>query len=218
MKPITISISILILILLRVVYGQEDETEVFYTVDQHPQFIGGMDSLASLLNKEIAYPKSVYREKINKLLVVSFIIDSNGNTLDSSVEILKGINHECNEMALSAVKKMPKWQPGYSSEIGKHVAISFNLPIRFNYELITKEQWLQFYIEEAQNYINEGNYKKAERTIRSALRNNKFNSKLYLLKANVEFRSKKIKKACKSYRRAKGLGAENVIGFDKLCN
>lgn len=101
--------------------------EVFQIVEQMPQFPGGEDALNQYLNSHIQYPKTAADKGISGTVMLSFIVNKEGNI--EKVNMLKGIGSGCDEEAIRVVKMMPKWLPGRQN--GQKVNVLFTLPIRF---------------------------------------------------------------------------------------
>ena len=105
----------------------EDKNQVFITVEQNPEFAGGMNALMKFLKKNLHYPTPAVNANIVGKVYMQFVVGQDGNIL--KVDILKGIGFGCDEEAQRVVKLMPKWSPGKQS--GKAVAVKFTLPINF---------------------------------------------------------------------------------------
>ena len=104
-----------------------DDSQVFETVEQMPEFPGGQRALMQYLAKNIKYPPRAKAKGITGKVFVSFIIDREGNV--TNAEILRGIGGGCDQESLRVIKAMPKWIPG--KQRGKNVLVQYNLPIRF---------------------------------------------------------------------------------------
>ncbi len=87
----------------------------------------GIQEVYKLISQKMRYPKAARRRGIEGKVFVQFVIDKEGNIIDTKV--LKGIDPECDNEALNAVKSLPKWKPGYQR--GKPVKQRFTLPIQF---------------------------------------------------------------------------------------
>src|SRR5688572_2055554 len=85
---------------------------VYTTVDVQPQFPGGMKALGKIVDgrKNHKYPEEARKNKIEGKVIVQFIINEDGTCSD--FEVIKGIGYGCDEAAVEAFKKMPKWNPG----------------------------------------------------------------------------------------------------------
>lgn len=97
------------------------------TVEEMPEFPGGVEALAAFIKKEVKYPKKAKRAGIEGQVVVGFIVDKDGSVTD--VVVAKGVDPLLDEEAMRAVRLMPKWKPGLQN--GKPVKTKFNLPVRF---------------------------------------------------------------------------------------
>ncbi len=126
----------------------DEMPEIIDFAEQMPRFPGCEDQLISdeekkqcadkrmmstLLN-DLRYPKQAKDMGIEGVVVVSFVVDAQGNITD--IQLRKKIGGGCDEEALRVVRKMAtmpeKWTPGKQG--GKAVKVRYNLPIRFKYK------------------------------------------------------------------------------------
>ena len=105
----------------------DDKNQIFITVEQNPEFAGGMNALLKFLQKNLHYPAPAVNSGIMGKVYMQFVVGQDGNI--SKVDVLKGIGFGCDEEAERVVKLMPKWSPGRQS--GRAVAVKFTLPISF---------------------------------------------------------------------------------------
>ncbi len=105
----------------------EDKNQVFITVEQNPEFAGGMNALLRFLQKNLHYPTPAVNANVTGKVYMQFVVGQDGNI--SKVDVLKGIGFGCDEEAERVVKLMPKWSPGRQS--GRAVSVRFTLPISF---------------------------------------------------------------------------------------
>lgn len=83
---------------------------VYSKVDVLPEFPGGMKALGKYVDgKNHHYPKEARKNKIEGKVIIQFIINADGTTSD--FKVIKGIGFGCDEAAVEAFKKMPKWKP-----------------------------------------------------------------------------------------------------------
>lgn len=104
-----------------------DEDHFFSLGNEVPQFPGGYEALIEYLNSNLNYPKEARKQSLQGQVVVSFIIEENGEV--SSAKIIHGVGGGCNEEAIRVIKLMPAWQPAYKE--GNPVRVLFNMPITF---------------------------------------------------------------------------------------
>ncbi len=97
------------------------------TVEQMPEFIGGMDAMFTYLSKELKYPENAVKDKTEGKVFIEFIVEKDGTITDQKV--LKGVTAEMNSEALRVVSAFPKWKPGKNK--GVDVPVKMVLPINF---------------------------------------------------------------------------------------
>ncbi len=104
-----------------------DSDEVFFKVEEMPQFPGGDDALRTYISDNVKYPDDAVAEKIEGRVFVSFVVDKNGDVTD--VKVLRGVHPRLDEESLRVVREMPKWTPGTLK--GKPVGVSYTIPVSF---------------------------------------------------------------------------------------
>ena len=117
--------------------GKEKALEVetkaeapFVTVEQQPEYLGGLDALRAFLGKNLNYPRAAASSGVSGRVYVSFVVNTDGSLTD--IQVLKGIGFGCDEEAVRVMQKMPHWRPGKQS--GRAVRVKYNLPISFTLE------------------------------------------------------------------------------------
>jgi protein TonB len=109
LRRLILSVGIL-LALTFTLKAQEQSDSVYTKVDVPPEFPGGMKALGKYIDgKNHHYPKEARANKIEGKVVVQFIINEDGTPSDFKVK--EGIGYGCDEAAIEAFKKMPKWKP-----------------------------------------------------------------------------------------------------------
>lgn len=101
---------------------EEDEPEIFITVEEMPQMIGGMGAL----NAELEYPDVARRAGIDGTVVVQVIVDENGNP--TQPQILRAVHDALDREAIRAVMEM-RFTPG--KQRNRPVQVRTNVPVRF---------------------------------------------------------------------------------------
>ncbi len=104
-----------------------ENMNVFYIVDDAPEFPGGEDALRSYISKSVNYPEVAQQKKIQGKVYVSFIVNKNGNVVDA--KIARGVAPSIDNEALRVVRSLPKWIPG--KQRGEAVNVSYTVPINF---------------------------------------------------------------------------------------
>ncbi len=103
--------------------GDEPVEEVLKIVDQMPELIGGINTLAS----EMKYPEIARKAQLEGRVIVKFIVDKNGNVRDAS--ITKGIGGGCDEEAIRVITEHAKFKPGIHQ--GNIVPVEIQMPVIF---------------------------------------------------------------------------------------
>ena len=108
--------------------GKLDTTLVkFNMLEQAPQFKGGMHGFAAYLKENLVYPKQAQRNGTSGKVILSFVVEKDGSITD--VTVVEGIGDGCDEAAVKALKKSPKWLPGVQD--GRPVRVKYNIPLAF---------------------------------------------------------------------------------------
>ena len=110
--------------------GEENPQEPLKINDSSltgPEFPGGLDSMYAFIYRIINYPQEAMDSNIQGRVVVTFIVEKDGQILDASV--LEDIGGGCGEEAIRVIKAMPKWKPGMQK--GKPVRVRYTLPVTF---------------------------------------------------------------------------------------
>ena len=103
------------------------DTKVYETVEQMPEFPGGMEALVNYLQENVKYPEQAAKNKVQGRVLVQFIVDKTGQVGD--VKVVRSVNEELDAEAVRVVKSMPDFIPGRQD--GKAVSVWFTLPISF---------------------------------------------------------------------------------------
>lgn len=106
------------------------EEEAFISVEQQPEFPGGMKALSEFLQRNLRYPSQAVQASVSGRVFISFVVNTDGSLTD--VHVLKGIGFGCDEEARRVVQQMPRWKPGKQS--GRTVRVKYNLPVTFTLE------------------------------------------------------------------------------------
>jgi TonB family protein len=118
---------------------EEENMEVFFIVEDMPEFPGGDLALRRYIEENMRYPVDAAENGFQGKVYVSFIIDKNGST--SQVSIARGVHPSLDREALRVVSSLPKWKPG--RQRGKPVCVSYTVPVNFDlgHVALTKEEF-----------------------------------------------------------------------------
>lgn len=99
----------------------------FRIVEQLPEFPGGMVELMKWITRNLRYPPSAQRQKIQGKVVVAFIIGKDGSV--SEIKVTQKADPTLDREAMRVIRMMPKWKPGEMN--GKPCATYFCIPVNF---------------------------------------------------------------------------------------
>jgi protein TonB len=103
------------------------EEEVFYIVEQMPEFPGGENALRKFIADKLMYPVIAQENGIQGKVYVSFIVDKDGSIKNAIV--VRSVDPSLDREALRVINSLPKWNPG--KQRGRPVKVSFTVPIIF---------------------------------------------------------------------------------------
>lgn len=106
---------------------EEDDDKPFMIVEQMPQFVGGIDSLMTFIQRNLSYPVEAVKDGIQGRVILRFVVNKKGKVVDARV--MRGIDPFCDKEALRVIRLMPDWIPGKQN--GRNVSTYFTIPIVF---------------------------------------------------------------------------------------
>jgi len=106
--------------------GGDDGGENFTIgdIEKMPEFNG---DLYEYLGNELKYPSAALTNNVQGKVMVSFVINKNGEISD--IELVKKLGFGCDEEAVRVLKNMPKWSAGEQNK--RKVNVKMVLPIVF---------------------------------------------------------------------------------------
>lgn len=106
---------------------QPETDEVFFVVENMPEFPGGETALRNEITTLIEYPGIAVEDGIEGKVFVSFIVAKNGEI--TNAKIARGIHPALDKEALRVINSLPRWEPG--KQKGQAVNVSYTVPINF---------------------------------------------------------------------------------------
>lgn len=101
--------------------------EIFFIVEEMPDFPGGEQALRQFIGNSIDYPKVAQEKGIQGKVYVTFVVTKDGNVANAT--IARGVDPSLDAEALRVVNSLPKWKPGIQR--GQAVNVSYTVPINF---------------------------------------------------------------------------------------
>lgn len=98
------------------------------SIERIPLFIGGNYYMRVLIENTLVYPPEAWKKERSAKVVVSFVVDREGNTTE--VESKSHAGYGFDEEAVRLIQLLGKsWIPGFAN--GKPVKVKFTLPVTF---------------------------------------------------------------------------------------
>jgi len=107
---------------------EESPKEVFFIVEEMPEFQGGDAALRQFVKDNVNYPSSARENCISGKVYVRFCVTASGKI--DQVSVARGVEPSLDEEAVRVVKNLPNWKPGMQR--GKPVNVWYTIPINFN--------------------------------------------------------------------------------------
>ena len=104
-----------------------ESKKVYESVEQMPEFPGGVEGLMRYLQQNVQYPPSAVQNNVQGRVVVQFIIDETGQVGD--VKVVRSVSEDVDAEAVRVIKSLPKFEPGRQG--GEPVSVWYTLPIAF---------------------------------------------------------------------------------------
>lgn len=106
---------------------KEEEAQVFFVVEEMPEFPGGELALRKFIASSIKYPVIAQENGIQGKVYVTFVVDKDGSV--TLAKVARGVDPSLDKEAIRVVNSLPKWKPG--KQRGKPVKVSYTVPINF---------------------------------------------------------------------------------------
>ncbi|MFY0653353.1 MAG: TonB family protein [Cyclobacteriaceae bacterium] len=111
---------------------------------QTPQYPGGKRAMTAFINKNLRYPQEALDQKIEGSVEAEYFVNGLGNI--TSVKILKGLGHGCDEEVERLIKLLvfeKAVNRGMKTSTRKTLTINFKLPkkkqAKVQYQLVKEE-------------------------------------------------------------------------------
>jgi protein TonB len=106
---------------------EEETAEVFFIVEDMPEFPGGDLALRKYIANAVKYPVIAQENGIQGKVYVTFVVGKDGSI--GNAQVARGVDPSLDKEALRVVNSLPKWKPG--KQRGKPVNVSYTVPINF---------------------------------------------------------------------------------------
>ncbi|NOZ46629.1 MAG: energy transducer TonB [Chlorobi bacterium] len=103
------------------------EDQVFFIVEDMPQFPGGDAALQNYIATHVVYPEIAKENGITGRVFVRFEVNRKGKV--DKVSVVRGVDPSLDKAAIDVIKQLPDWSPG--KQRGKPVNVWYTAPINF---------------------------------------------------------------------------------------
>ncbi len=107
--------------------ADNEDDQIFVSVQQMPEFPGGVLALRRYIAEHIQYPVLAQENDIEGTVVVKFVVGKKGEV--SNVQVIRGVDPLLDSEAVRVVSHLPRFKPGYNN--GRPVKVWYTLPIIF---------------------------------------------------------------------------------------
>ena len=106
-----------------------EDSEVFYIVEEMPEFQGGeLQEFKNWVQSNVKYPSIAAQNGIHGTVYANFVVDKSGAVI--SVKIIRGVDPCLDNEVIRVLESAPLWTPG--KQRGQNVKVAMSLPIKFN--------------------------------------------------------------------------------------
>ena len=106
---------------------EANERKIYQTVEQMPEFPGGIRALMQYIQSHLQPPPDFIRERFQGRVIVRFVVEPDGTI--TNAEVIKGLYPFCDREAVRVIESMPKWIPGRHN--GVAVPVYYLVPVTF---------------------------------------------------------------------------------------
>jgi protein TonB len=112
------------------------DNKVYETVEQMPEYPGGVVEMMKFLQRNIQYPANAAKNEVEGRVILQFVVEKDGQIGD--VKVVRSVDPELDAEAMRVVKSMPNFIPGRQD--GKPVAVLYTIPISFKLQSKPQQQ------------------------------------------------------------------------------
>ncbi|GAA3964103.1 energy transducer TonB [Mucilaginibacter dorajii] len=106
---------------------EEDPNKIFASVENLPEFPGGVEAFGRYLGKTIRYPAVDRENGTQGRVILTFVVERDGSLTD--IKVSRSLSQGTDAEAIRALKSSPKWKPGIQN--GRPVRVQYSVPVSF---------------------------------------------------------------------------------------
>ena len=105
----------------------EDVNKIYESVENEPEYPGGIDGFYKYLVKVMRYPAVDRENNVTGKVFVQFVVETDGSL--TQVKAVRGPSQTLMDEAIRSVKSSPHWKPGVQN--GRKVRVQYTVPVNF---------------------------------------------------------------------------------------
>ena len=105
--------------------SKTDTSEVFTSVDQVPEFPGGLEKLKVYIDHNVR--KAIRKDTTSGFVIVVSTVEKDGSF--TNCQAIRPFNPEADTIAVNIIRKIPKWKPAVKD--GKIARCKYSLMVKF---------------------------------------------------------------------------------------
>jgi TonB family protein len=106
----------------------DDNIDIFYVVEEMPEFGNGWEDIRKHILDNIEYPQTAIDDSLEGKVYIQFVINEKGKVTEARV--IRGVRYDLDNESLRVVNEMPDWKPG--KQRGIPVKVWYTLPFYFS--------------------------------------------------------------------------------------
>ena len=105
----------------------DSEEQIFFIVEDMPEFPGGEIALRQYIGNSVKYPADAVKDGTQGKVYITFVVSKDGTI--ANAKIARSVSPSLDAEALRVVNSLPVWKPG--KQRGQAVNVSYTVPINF---------------------------------------------------------------------------------------
>ena len=110
--------------------GLAADTLVFTSVEEEPEFPGGLGEFYKFIEKNVRYPREALFNKEQGRVIVQMVVEKDGAL--TQIVVVRSVSPSLDKEAIRIIKLCPRWKPCMQN--GQGVRAQYTVPISFKFD------------------------------------------------------------------------------------
>lgn len=106
----------------------DDAAKEYVSVEEMPEFPGGMENFYKYLAKYLKYPVEARKNKEQGQVVIQMVVEKDGSL--TNIHVITSVSPSLDKEAIRVMSACPRWKSGKQN--GYRVRVVYSLPISFD--------------------------------------------------------------------------------------